>query len=115
MHSFQGHCHIKPPKSWVIFLLLSIVQFSFLRNRKGILSTLQICAIGFDWQMLSGLFFYAISLQAFLSNLTTDSIYDVSIAAVVASHAHSGVLYEGPASIPGRVFVGRECDPHQGT
>ncbi len=48
---------------------------------------------------------------AFLPNLTSGAIYDLSVSAFVASHAHPGVTYEGPSSIARRVLVGRECDP----
>ncbi len=51
--------------------------------------------------------------QAFLSNLTAGSVYDLTVAAFVESTAHPGILYESPQSTPRRVFVGRQCDPHQ--
>ncbi|TRY71536.1 hypothetical protein TCAL_12498, partial [Tigriopus californicus] len=50
---------------------------------------------------------------AFLSNLTTESIYDLRIVAFVESFIHPGKLYQGPTSHARRIFVGRECDPHQ--
>jgi hypothetical protein len=50
---------------------------------------------------------------AFLPNLTSDTIYDLSVSAYVSSHVHQGVNYEGPSSIARRILVGRECDPHQ--
>ena len=49
----------------------------------------------------------------FLTNLTADTTYDLSVSAFVASQILPGQFYEGPSSIPRRVPVGRECDPHQ--
>jgi len=50
---------------------------------------------------------------AFLSNLTSDSVYEVKVSAHVASAAYAGKIYRGPASTPRTVYVGKECDPHQ--
>ncbi len=50
---------------------------------------------------------------AFLSNLSSDSLYDLTVSASVDSAVSRGRLYRGPDSLPRRVFVGRECDPHQ--
>jgi len=50
---------------------------------------------------------------AFLTNLTTNSRYDLSVAAFVASHLHPGVFYQSSSSPSRRVYVDLECDPHQ--
>jgi hypothetical protein len=50
---------------------------------------------------------------AFLTNLTTNSRYDLSVAAFVESHLKSGKYYKSQSSPNRRVYVDLECDPHQ--
>ena len=50
---------------------------------------------------------------AYLTNLTTNSRYDLSVAAFVASHLKPGSFYKSPNSPSRRVYVDLECDPHQ--
>lgn len=50
---------------------------------------------------------------AYLSNLTTQSRYDLSVSAFVESHLRPGVFYQSRASSSKRVYLGRECDPLQ--
>ena len=50
---------------------------------------------------------------AYLSNLTTDAAYDLTLVAFVESAVNDGSFYDGPPSQPRRVFVGKRCDPLQ--
>jgi len=50
---------------------------------------------------------------AYLTNLTTNSRYDLSVAAFVESHLKPGTFYKSPNSPSRRVYVDLECDPHQ--
>ncbi|XP_040572850.2 putative receptor-type tyrosine-protein phosphatase mosPTP-1 isoform X2 [Lepeophtheirus salmonis] len=50
---------------------------------------------------------------ASLSNLTTQSVYEFSVIAVVSSKIDPVKTYAGPPSPIKRVYVYGECDPHQ--
>lgn len=50
---------------------------------------------------------------AYLTNLTTNSRYDLSVAAFVESHLKRGIFYKSANSPSRRVYVDLECDPHQ--
>ena len=50
---------------------------------------------------------------AYLSNLTSDAAYDLTLTAFVESAVNAGSFYRGPSSHARKVYVGKRCDPLQ--